>query len=137
MKRNAIKRSVQRGMTIVEIMVVVAIIGLVMGAVAVGALPALNRASCKTAWTETQNIQQAVVVYQTDNNGDCPKSIADLVSGKYLSKEPKDPWNQGFKMKCPGEKGGDADVWSSGKDKQEGTEDDIKGWAGQTEQCKK
>lgn len=137
MKRaTVVKRSIQRGMTIVEIMVVVAIIGLVMGAVAVGALPALARANCKTAWTETQNIQQAVAVYQTDNNGECPKSIGDLVAGKYLTKDPKDPWNQIFGFKCPGD-GRDVDVWSKGKDKQEGTEDDIKGWGNQNEQCKK
>ena len=34
-----------RGMTLVEIMVVVAIIGVVMGAVAIGAIPMLNRAN--------------------------------------------------------------------------------------------
>lgn len=135
--RKLSQRSAQRGMTIVEIMVVVAIIGLVMGAVAVGALPALNRANCKTAWAEAQNIAQATAVYQTDNNGDCPKGLSDLVAGKYLTKEPKDPWNQPFGYKCPGEHGDQPDVWSKGKDKQEGSDDDVRGWMSQNEQCKK
>src|SRR5262245_29244604 len=116
----------QRGMTLVEIMVVVAIIGLVMGAVVVAAVPQLEKARCKTAWSETQVISQAIATYQTDNAGDCPKSLDELVSGKFLSKAPVDPWGQPFKFKCPGDKMTDgADIWSSGKDKQEGTADDV------------
>src|SRR5258708_6139997 len=132
------QRAIQRGMTLVEIMVVVAIIGLVMGAVALGAIPMLNKANCKTAWSETQNIAQATAVYQTENNGDCPKSLDDLVSGKFLSKQPVDPWGQPFSFKCPGDKNSDgADIWSKGKNKQEGDDDDIRGWLNQKEQCEK
>jgi general secretion pathway protein G len=132
------KIAVQRGMTLVEIMVVVAIIGLVMGAVALGAFPMLNKANCKTAWAETQNIQQAVSVYQTENNGDCPKSLDELVAGKFLSKAPTDPWGQPFNFKCPGDKNTDgADVWSKGKNKTDGDDDDVRGWLKQEEQCKK
>jgi general secretion pathway protein G len=132
------RQQFQRGMTLVEIMVVVAIIGLVMGAVALGAIPMLNRANCKTAWSETQNISQAVAVYQTENNGDCPKSLDDLVAGKFLSKSPVDPWGQPFNFKCPGDKNTDgADIWSKGKNKTEGDEDDVRGWLKQEEVCKK
>jgi general secretion pathway protein G len=132
------KIAVQSGMTLVEIMVVVAIIGLVMGAVALGAFPMLNRANCKTAWAETQNISQAVSVFQTENNGDCPKSLDELVTGKFLSKQPVDPWGQPFNFKCPGDKNTDgADIWSKGKNKTEGDDDDVRGWLKQEEQCKK
>ena len=64
MRRNRIVKSSQRGMTLVEIMVVIAIIGLVMGAVVVGAFPQFKKAQCKTAWTETQSVQQAIIAYQ-------------------------------------------------------------------------
>ena len=137
MNRNGMQRAPDRrtgnrsrGMTLVEIMVVVAIIGLVMGAVAIGAIPMLNRANCKTAWSETQTIAQAIASYQMENNGDCPHSLDELVQGKFLSKPPIDPWGQPFNYKCPGEKVGDgADIWSKGRNKQDGDEDDVRGWS--------
>ena len=128
----------QKGMTLVEIMVVIAIIGMVMGAVVVGAMPALEKARCKTAWAETQTVGQAIATYQTENNGDCPKSMDELVSGKYLSKAPTDPWNKPLNFKCPGDKNTDgADVWSGGRNKTEGDDDDVKGWVKPEEACNK
>jgi general secretion pathway protein G len=137
-RRVTVARAAGRGMTLVEIMVVIAIIGVVMGAVAIGAIPMLNKANCKTAWGETQTISQAIASYQMENNGDCPKSLDDLVSGKYLSKPPLDPWGQPFGFKCPGDKNTDgADIWSKGRNKQEGDEDDIRSWQKVEEACKK
>ena len=131
-------RTIQGGMTLVEIMVVVTIIGVVMGAVGFFAIPMLQTANCKTAWSETQTIGQAVSVYQTENNGDCPKALDDLVTGKFLSKQPLDPWGQLFNFKCPGDKSADgADIWSKGKDKIEGNDDDVRSWMKMDEQCKK
>ena len=124
-------------MSLVEIMVVITIMALVMGAVAVAVFPALKRASCKTAYGTEQDIQNAVGMYRGDNNSDCPRSLDDLVTGKYLNKSPIDPWNKPYLFKCPGEKNPEsADVWSSGNDKQEGTPDDVKGWLTIQEQCK-
>ena len=131
-------RGAERGMTLIEIMVVIAIIGLVMGAVAVGVIPQLEKARCKTAWATTQVIAQAYGAYQTDNAGECPKSLDDLVTGKYLSKTAVDPWGQPFKFKCPGDKQPDgADIWSKGRNKQDGDDDDVKGWVKQEEACNK
>lgn len=138
MRPSSKRRITQRGMTLVEIMVVVAIIGTVMAAVALGALPALNRATCKTAWTGTQTLAQAVEVYKTENNGDCPKSLDDLAQMKIVKKIPIDPWGQPFNFKCPGDKDEDgADIWSKGKNKQDGDDDDVRGWMKMDEQCKK
>ena len=127
--RKPARRSAQRGMTLVEIMIVLAIIAMVMGMVGFAAFPMLQKANCKGAWAQAQTISQAVSTFQTDNSGDCPKSLDDLVSGKYLSKPPVDPWNPPFKFRCPGDKNTDgADVWSSGKNKQDGDDDDVRGW---------
>lgn len=135
-KPRIIVRNAQRGMTLVEIMIVVAIIGLVMGAVVVAAVPALEKARCKTAWTETQEIKHAISLFQTDNNGDCP-SVEQLISGKYLPKKPVDPWGQDFKASntqddetnCPG-------VYSTGRNKKDGDDDDVRGWVKLEEACK-
>jgi len=136
--RRTTGKQIQRGMTLVEIMVVVTIIGAVMAAVGFYAIPMLNKGYCKTAWSETQTIAQAVDAYKTENNGDCPKSVDDLVSGKFLQKPPVDPWGQPFNFRCPGEKNPDgADIWSKGKNKQDGDDDDVRGWMRMDEQCKK
>ena len=129
----------QKGMTLVEIMVVIAIIGMVMGAVVVGAMPALEKARCKTAWGETQTVLQAIATYQTENNGDAPKGLEELVTGKFLSKKPMDPWGQEIMIgACPGTNNADnCDVHSKGKDKQDGSGDDVESWVTQEDAVKK
>jgi general secretion pathway protein G len=124
-----IRRATQRGMTLIEIMVVVAIISMLMGTVAVGAFSQLEKAKVKNAKMIIKACEQALVAYQTDNTDSCPKQLADLYTQKYLTKEPKDPWGEPIVFKCPGEHNKDgADLVSKGKDKQEGTADDVKSW---------
>lgn len=130
------RRLRQSGMNLVEIMIVITIMALVMGTVAVAVFPALRRAKCKTAFGETQTIEQQVGMYRSDKNA-CPTSLTDLFSDKYIKKEPIDPWGKTYNFKCPGEKNPDtADIWSSGNDGQEGTPDDVKAWVRVEEQCK-
>ncbi len=126
---SKIRRSLQRGMTLIEIMVVVAIISMLMGTVAIGAFSQLEKAKVKNAKMVIKAIEQALIAYQTDNTDSCPKAVSDLYAQKYLTKEPKDPWGELVIFKCPGEHNKDgADVVSKGKDKQENTQDDIKSW---------
>jgi general secretion pathway protein G len=135
MDRSSMRRALQRrrhrarGMTLVEIMVVVAIIGMIMGAVAVGAMGQLEKAKKKNTQMIIHNVQEALVHYATDNTDSCPKSLNDLVAQKYLNKDPKDDYGQPLMYACPSTHGSDsADVWSRGKDKQDGTADDITSW---------
>jgi general secretion pathway protein G len=116
-------------MTLVEIMVVVAIIGMLMGTVGVYAYGRLEKAKITDTKVIIKNIEQALVHFQTDNTDGCPKSLTDLFTQKYLTKDPVDAWGQPLVFKCPGEHNADgADIVSKGKDKQEGTADDIKSW---------
>jgi general secretion pathway protein G len=118
-----------RGMTLVEIMVVVAIIGMIMGAVAVGAMSTFEKAKVKNTRIIIHTVQESLVHYATDNTDACPKSLSDLVTQKYLTKEPKDDWGQALIFSCPGQHNPDgADIVSKGKDKTEGTPDDIRSW---------
>jgi general secretion pathway protein G len=127
--RRRAMRSAARGMTLIEIMVVVAIIGMLMGTVAVGAFSQLEKTKIKNAKMVIKAVEQGLVGYQTDNTDSCPKALVDLYTQKYLTKEPKDPWGEALIFKCPGEHNTDgADIVSKGKDKQEGTADDIKSW---------
>ena len=55
----------------------------------------------------------------------------DLWKGPYIAnaEQLKDPWQNDFEYKCPGDVNTDSyDLWSNGVDGQEGTDDDIKNW---------
>jgi len=124
----------QRGMTLLEIMIVLAILALVMGLV-VG--PRVMRMFSKS---KDDIAQLTVKKYAYEAFGEwsqahpdkaCPDKLEDL--SQYMdSKDSKDPWGNQYKMFCgqnlpAGAKGGLA-VMSSGPDGKDGTEDDVKSW---------
>jgi general secretion pathway protein G len=120
-------RRAEAGMTMLEIMIVLAIIGLVMSVVGVGVFQSFKKAQKKIAQVAVNEIAQKTVQYMTDNNNECPKTVDDLVAQKYMPKKQKDPWNHDFILRCPGTVNVDGiDVVSLGPDGKEGTEDDIK-----------
>ena len=119
----------QLGITLLEIMIVLAIIGLVM-AFLVG--PRIMRMFSDSkeslAKTEVKTLAfQNYVEWTTKNPGkSCPGNIGELA--KLGNKNAKDPWGTDYQMKCAG-KGAPAGVpfgiVSAGADKQFGTKDDI------------
>jgi general secretion pathway protein G len=112
-------------MTLIEIMVVVAIIGLVMGGVGLMAFNRFQDAQVDTARKDVVQIQQAVEMYMTQKRGKCPRSMQDLKAAGIASKVSKDPWGSEYELRCPGAEGRSVDIISPGKDKEVGTEDDI------------
>ena len=120
-------RTAEAGMTMLEIMIVLAIIGLVMSVVGVGVFQSFKKAQKKIAQVAVNEIASKTVQYMTDNNNECPKSVDDLVAQKYMPKKQKDPCNHDFILRCPGTANVDGiDGVSLGPDGQEGTPDDIK-----------
>ena len=117
------------GMSLLEIMIVLALIGLVTGSIAVALNSQFKKGQVKTAKIAVGQISQAAQQYMMENNSNCPASLDDLVASKNLAKKSKDPWGRDFALKCPGTGDPDGvDVMSSGPDRQEGTPDDIKSW---------
>lgn len=58
-------------------------------------------------------------------------AVANRWEGPYLdaSKVPQDPWDHDYKFVAPGKHNPDSfDIWSTGPDGQDGTEDDIGNW---------
>jgi general secretion pathway protein G len=113
-------------MTLIEIMVVLAIIGLIVGGVAVAAFGQLGNAKIKTAMNDVTQIQSASEMYMVSKNK-CPKDMKELKAGGILKKSKKDPWGTAFQITCPGEHS-EIDVSSAGPDKQFGSEDDVNSW---------
>lgn len=118
-------RAHDRGMTLLEIMIVLALIGLVMGAIVAGVIPQFNKGKIKTAKLAASKIAGSIAQYSADNEGKCP-TLDELVGSGFLQKsQMKDPWGSAYVIKdCTGPDG--AHVTSFGPDKQEGTPDDVK-----------
>jgi general secretion pathway protein G len=118
------------GFSLLEIMIVLAIIALITAGVGTVVFNSFKKAKIQIAKQRVGAVREAVVKYMIDNSSACPKSVDDLVAQKYIDKAgAKDPWDRPFTFQCPGTNDPDAaDVSSAGPDKQEGTPDDIHSW---------
>ena len=123
-------RAVEAGFTLLEIMVVLAIIALLAGGVGAAVFKQFKKAQISTARLRVKAARDATAQFMIDNSSTCPHGIEDLVSQKYLDRNnAKDPWGKDLTFVCPGQKDTDsADISSSGPDKQDGTPDDIRSW---------
>jgi general secretion pathway protein G len=124
------RRRGDRGFTLLEIMVVLAIVALIFGGIGAAVFSKYKKAQVMGAKLRVKAVREANAQYMMDNSNNCPRGIDDLVAQKYLDKgNAKDPWGKDMLFRCPGTNDTDnADVVSAGPDKQEGTADDIKSW---------
>ena len=136
------KRSnnLERGFTLLEIMVVLIIISLIVGIIGPRIYKKLKQGRIITAKAQIQNLEAALMDFNADM-GRFPtteeglKALiqnpgSDMWSGPYLSKKrvPKDPWGRDYVYMCPGNHDTPYDLFSKGPDGQEGTDDDICNW---------
>lgn len=119
-------------MTLIEIMIVLAIIALVGGVVGVNVFNRLEQANIDTTATQISGFKSTLANYRRDK-GKYPSALSDLLKGGYIGDEsgqpvsevPKDPWGEDYIYKVPGPSGQEFEIVSKGKDRAEGTEDDI------------
>ena len=88
----------RRGMTLIEIMVVITILGLIAAAVGVAVIPQLNQAKRDTAALDIKNIQNALKLYYTKKGSypDTGMGLKGLVDMQVLEQLPRDPWNNEY-----------------------------------------
>lgn len=127
-KEKRRRRQTQRGFSLTEIMIALAIISLIMGAAAFTGFSQLKKARVSQTQNMMREIEGALTQWQAESGETCPTSLNVLVQSKILKKEPKDGFGEPFLFKCPGEHNNDIDLISRGPDKKEGTEDDIRSW---------
>lgn len=116
-----------RGMTLIEIMVVIAIIGILSSAITFGVFTYLKKAKVDACKAQLRTIANALTIYAAEE--DFPNSLSVLTEGAGAPLKPeklKDPWKQEVIYNYPSARGdSEFDLCSKGPDKQEGTEDDI------------
>jgi len=98
----------KKGFTLVEIMIVVAIIALLAALVLPGLLRARINANEAAAQANLKTIATACESYASANNGMYPTSWSNLTSGNpaYLNKEFNGTYYQGYKITCDFESDG-------------------------------
>jgi general secretion pathway protein G len=92
------QRRRSRGMTLIEIMVVITILGLIAAAVGVAVIPKLEEAKRDTARLDIGSIQNALKLYYTKQGKypDTATGLKALVDTQNLDKVPVDPWGNEY-----------------------------------------
>ena len=114
------RRKPARGMTLIEIMVVLVILGLIAGAIGFNVFSNLKEAQIKSAKLDLQGLANGVDLYHVDT-GQWPDSLQQLIP-KYIREIRKDPWGKDYSYVRAGD---GYDVYSYGPDKAQGGGDDI------------
>lgn len=131
-REHARSRESEAGFTLVEMLVVIAIIGLIMGLIGPRVLNYLSESKVKAAKIQLQSFASALDLFYLDA-GRFPSSAEGLAAlvrqtpavaawnGPYLKggSVPNDPWNHGYIYRSPGERA-PYDILSYGSDGQEG-----------------
>ena len=128
------RRKSERGVTLIEMLVVITIIGLIAGLVTVNVIRQGESAKRTAARAQISSFMNALGIYRLDT-GSYPGTSQGLQAlrvkagdlpnwaGPYLPKDvPLDPWGRPYDYKYPGEHGEDPDVISLGADGQPGGE---------------
>jgi general secretion pathway protein G len=129
LRRARLARSLSeaKGMTIVELMIVLTIIASIMGVVGFFVFGALDKASIQEARIEVKQLGNLVDAYYLSSSPrQLPDSLQDLAEGPSpLTKEvPKDPWGNDYIFKKSSNR--EYEIYSAGPDGSEGTEDDVR-----------
>jgi general secretion pathway protein G len=122
---RVLRRAAARGVTLVEVLIVVAIMAVISGGVTLVAFPLYKEARIKTAITGCQTVKQAADLYQNlDGVADQCPTIQELITSKKIDgKHSDDPWGMPYRIDCSE---GEIRVYSNGNDRKPGTPDDLR-----------
>ena len=123
-KRTMGRRVGSRGLTLVELVIVITIIGVLTAAISVGLMAAKKSADIGTTKTACNSIRSQTLLWKQAHPGeDCP-TLDQLKADKLLDRGfiLKDPFGNPFRLACDSD---EITCTTAGPDHKEGTEDDI------------
>lgn len=142
------KQPRRRGFTLTEVLLVLAILGVIAAMVVPNLIGQQQTALVRTTKASIKGLEDAMKQYAVGNDGEFPQGGRDEVfatlmnpgqdsDGRtvapYLEKVPKDAWEQPLYYEYPTQKvpnGTRPAIWSSGKNRQneDGGGDDVNNW---------
>ncbi len=109
----------RRGMSLVEVMVVIAIILTLMSVIGYGVMTVFQNSRVDTTKLQMGRVAERVQIYSLRHKG--PPSTSEGLAAVYEGEEvPTDSWGNEFRYVSPGPNGRDFDLISLGADGQEG-----------------
>lgn len=142
------RRRARAGFTLLEVLLVLAILGVIGAMVVPQLLGQQKKAMVQTTQASIKNFEDAVELYAVGNDGEYPQgteetviellmSPVDPVTGQsiqpILDEIPMDAWKNPLKYEYPPSGnhsvvGSKPAIWSIGPDKQDGSDDDVTNW---------
>ncbi len=148
--RFAGRRPVRSGFTLIEVLLVLAILGVIAAMVVPNLLGRQDEANRRATRISISGFEQAVKQYAALHDGDFPQGNGDSViqmlmtpeqtadspkpRAPYLEKVPMDAWKTALRYEYPASGNhqtttGIPAIWSAGADRQDDTADDINNWS--------
>jgi general secretion pathway protein G len=136
---KAFKKSKQKGFTLIEMMVVVAVIGLLIAMVGPRVFNQVAKAERTRVAQDIRVIENALKFYRLDNfrYPSQAQGLEALVTapsdasnwnGPYMDDVPKDPWKRPYLYSNPSTRGKEIDVYTLGADGSSGGDGSNKDW---------
>jgi general secretion pathway protein G len=140
------RRARRAGFTLLEVLLVLAILGVIAAMVVPQLLGRQQKASVDATRASIHGLEQALKLYAVDHDGEFPQGSQEDLSvlmnpvdrngqamAPYLEKLPTDAWGEMLYYRYPGTQSRSAmkpDIWSSGPNRQneDGSGDDVVNW---------
>lgn len=135
-QRRRAPRPQQLGLTLIEILVVVTILGIIAGIVGIQVANQLEESKIDAAKLQIGRLGEAIDLYKVKfhkfpNTAEGLNALTSPPGGKspIMESIPKDPWDSDYVYVSPGQHNTSKyDLQSKGPDGVADTEDDVKNW---------